>query len=336
MKVVVTGGAGFIGSHLAELAFKKGYDVTIIDNISRTSYNLDYLKKNYPKIDFVKADVRNIDTFKDSFKDADIIFHTAGQVAVTTSITDPRLDYDINSTGTFNVCEAARLSNTKPVIVFCSTNKVYGDLEIPVVEKEKRYEYKSIKGVSEKFEVSPETSNCPYGCTKINAENILVSYYHTYGIPTVRARMSCIYGTRQFGIEDQGWISWFAIRTLLKKPLTIYGDGKQVRDILFVTDHANAFFKLAENSKKTKGQAFNLGGGPENTISLIELLELLKELTGIKTEIKYDKPRQGDQKVYISDTSKIKEMVNWKPEVNVKEGVKRLVEWTKENINLFK
>ena len=336
MKVVVTGGAGFIGSHLCELAFKKGHDITVIDNITRTSFNLEYLKKNCPKINFVKADVRNLDSFKDSFKDADIVFHTAGQVAVTTSITNPALDYSINSTGTFNVCEAARLSNKKPVIVFCSTNKVYGDLEIPVVEKEKRYEYRDIKGVSEKFEVSPETSNCPYGCTKINAENILVSYFHTYGIPTVRARMSCIYGTRQFGIEDQGWISWFAIRTLLKKPLTIYGDGKQVRDILFVKDHANAFFKLAENFKKTQGQAFNLGGGPENTISLIELLELLNELTGIKTEIKFDNQRQGDQKVYISDTSKIKNTVDWKPEVNVREGVKQLVDWTRENIGLFR
>lgn len=331
-KIVITGGAGFIGSHLAERAAKQAGRVVLVDNLSRTNYNADFLQKRYYNIEIVKADVRDIDSFKDAFKEADLVFHTAAQVTVTNSITDPRTDFDINALGTFNVCEAARLAKTKPAIVFCSTNKVYGDLVIPVVEKEKRYVYKDVVGVSEDYEVSPETANCPYGGTKIIAENILNYYYHTYGIPTVRARMSCVFGTRQFGNEDQGWLSWFAIRTLSKNPITIFGDGKQVRDVLFCTDHARAFFALAENIKKTRGKAFNLGGGPQNTLSLLELLDLIEKITGKRSEISYSDWRRGDQKVYISDITKIKQATGWKPEVSVEEGVRRLVEWTGEHL----
>jgi len=334
-KIVVTGGAGFIGSHLAEHSVKKGYDVTVIDNLSRTNYNIKYLKKNYPKIEFVKAEISNLELIKPSFKDAEIVFHTAGQVAVTTSIEKPKLDFDTNVVGTFNVAEACRLSNTNPIVVYCSTNKVYGDLDLPVKELDKRYIYSDLNGVSESFEVSPETSNCPYGGSKICGENILSYYFHAYSLPTVRARMSCIYGTRQFGTEDQGWIAWFIIRSLLNKPITIYGNGKQVRDALYITDQSKAFFSLVENINKTKGKAFNIGGGPDNTLSLLELLDLIKEIHGSLPKISYSDWRLGDQKVYISDITKIGETTGWRPEVSVKEGVSNLISWLKENVNIF-
>jgi CDP-paratose 2-epimerase len=332
MNVLVTGGAGFIGSHLAEQHLKKGEDVIVVDNFSRTKFNIKYLIEKYPNIYFRHGDISDPETFNGIMDDIDVVYHCAAQVAVTNSITNPRQDYNTNATGTFNLCEAIRKADNNPPIVFCSTNKVYGDLDLPTIQTKKRYLYWRIHGIAED---RPLETNCPYGGSKIIAETILDTYHKTYNLKVVKARMSCIYGTRQFGCEDQGWISWFAINTLKGNPITIYGDGKQVRDVLYVTDQNRAFELLAKKIKKTDGGAFNLGGGTDYTISLCELFDLIEDITGKRSEVKYADWRLGDQKVYISDTTKIKEETGWKPKVDVKTGVKKLIEWTEDNITLF-
>ncbi len=327
-RILITGGAGFIGSHLAEYSLKKGKEVTIIDNLSRTDYNIKYLQENYKNLKFVQGDIRDSKVFNGLMDDIDLIYHCAAQVAVTTSLENPRLDYESNADGTFNLCESLRNSKSDASIVFCSTNKVYGDLNLRILEKGSRYEYRDIQGIDETYSLE---TNCPYGGSKIISEWILDTFHKSFGIKSTKARMSCIYGTRQFGNEDQGWVAWFTIATILGKKITIYGDGKQIRDILYITDQNNAFESLAKNIDKTKGKAYNLGGGPKNTISLFELLNLINELTGKRSEIIRDNWRMGDQKVYVSDISKIRKEVGWEPVVGVKEGVKNLVEWVTNN-----
>jgi len=330
-RVLITGGGGFIGSHLAEYSLKKGREVTVVDNLSRTGYNIRYLKEKYPKLKFIKGDVSNPKVFQGITDDVDLVYHCAAQVAVTTSLTNPRLDYETNADGTFNLCESLRKSKSDAPIVFCSTNKVYGDLELPVVEGKTRYKYKEIVGIDESY---PLETNCPYGGSKIMAEYILDTFYHSFGLKSVKARMSCIYGTRQFGNEDQGWIAWFTIAALLGKQIIIYGDGKQVRDVLYIADQNEAFELLAKKINQTKGKGYNLGGGPENTTSLFELLDLIDELTGKRSKLKYDSWRMGDQKVYITDIKKI-ESLGWKPKVDIKQGVEKLVEWTRANAKIL-
>lgn len=336
MRILVTGGLGFIGSHICEYYAKEGNEVIALDNLARlqilkastevqkiSDYNQRYLK-GCPGIKFVNIDVRDLDGIIDVMHDVDLVFHTAGQVAVTTSVTDPLTDFQINARGTFNVCEAARRSNSDPLIIFCSTNKVYGDLKVPVKELEERYVYKEVGGINELY---PLEANCPYGASKISAEMVLQSYFQTYGLQTIRGRLSCIYGTRQLGCEDQAWIAHFVISTLTRKPITIYGDGKQIRDILYVSDLVSAFSSLAESAERTVGQAYNIGGSSENSISLLETINLLDELTGLRSAIAYRDWRLGDQKVYISDISKIQETTSWKPMVTAREGIGKLVNW---------
>jgi CDP-paratose 2-epimerase len=336
MRILVTGGEGFIGSHICEYYAKERNEVIALDNSARlqilkastevqkiADYNQRYLK-GFPGIKFVNIDVRDLDGILHLMHDVDLVFHTAGQVAVTTSVTDPLTDFQINACGTFNVCEAVRRSNSDPLIIFCSTNKVYGDLEIPVKELEERYVYTEVGGINEMY---PLEANCPYGASKISAEMVLQSYFQTYGLRTIRARLSCIYGTRQLGCEDQAWIAHFVISTLTRKPITVYGDGKQIRDILYVSDLVSAFSSLAENAERTVGQAYNIGGSSENSISLLETINLLDELTGLRSAIEYKDWRLGDQKVYISDISKIHETTSWKPMVTAREGIGKLVNW---------
>ncbi|MDD5111134.1 MAG: GDP-mannose 4,6-dehydratase [Candidatus Altiarchaeota archaeon] len=330
-RVLITGGAGFIGSHLAEHSLKKGREVVVVDNLRRTGFNIKYLKEKYKGLEFVMGDVSNPEVFEGLMDDIDLVYHCAAQVAVTTSLVSPRLDYETNADGTFNLCEALRKSKSEAPIVYCSTNKVYGDLELPVVKGKTRYRYKGIKGIGESY---PLETNCPYGGSKIIGEYILDTFNHSFGLKSVKARMSCIYGTRQFGNEDQGWVAWFTIAALLGKPITIYGDGKQVRDILYISDQNEAFELLARKIKRTSGQAYNLGGGPDNTVSLFELLETIEELTGRRSEVSHGDWRMGDQKVYVTDVSKIKRL-GWKPKVGCRDGVEKLVEWTNNNKNLF-
>lgn len=344
MKVLVTGGAGFIGSHACEYFAKKGYEVIALDNLSRgevlgkslnSSYNLNYLKEI--DIEFVNADIKDFKVLKRLCNDADAIIHTAAQTAVTTSLTDPRTDFEINALGTFNVLEAARLSKSDPKIVYCSTNKVYGDNvnKIPIKELETRYEFADEKfknGVPEDFPTDL-CEHTPYGCSKLGGDIYVQDYAHIYGLKTGIFRMSCIYGTRQFGVEDQGWIAWFTIATLTEKSITIYGDGKQVRDVLYVDDLIQAYDLFLESN--LKHEVFNIGGGYMNTLSLVELLDLLERLTCKKVNVQYGDWRPSDQKVYISNIEKIKKKLNWEPKIGVEEGIKVLVEWVSENKHLF-
>lgn len=345
MRVLVTGGAGFIGSHVADYYAKKGNEVIVFDNLSRVAmlrkkigdplYNWNYLKKNCPTVRLVKGDVRNFKEIKEVARGIDVIIHTAAQVAVTTSITDPRTDFEINALGAFNVVEVARINDS--TIVFTSTNKVYGENvnKISVIERETRYEFADQKyrsGIPETFSVDL-TGHSPYGCSKLAADLYVQDYAHTYGLKTGVFRMSCIYGERQFGVEDQGWLSHFTISTILNRPITIYGDGKQVRDILHVADLVEAFNAFVKSN--LKHEVFNIGGGPENTLSLLELLGLLEELTGKKLKVSFAEWRLADQKVYVSNILKAEDLLKWEPRISPMEGVKRLVKWISESIALF-
>jgi CDP-paratose 2-epimerase len=356
MKVVISGGDGFIGSHNAEFVLEKYEDaeVTLIDDLSRAhGENYKYLSEKFgDRVTLLETDVRDLEAIKDAFVGADRVYHMAAQVTITKSIDDPVYDYSVNSTGTFNVLESMRLGCPDAPIVYCSTNKVYGDLlqfvpgengevhlkkleESDIEIRDDRYAYKdpAITGITEEgFHVGPEAANCPYGASKMAGELWLKDFHDTYGMKTVRARMSCIYGTRQYGNEDQGWLSWFAIRAILGKNIVIYGDGMQVRDALFCTDQARAFDLLA-TTPACYGEAFNLGGGPDNTINLLELIELIDEYTGKRSPLKYSDWRHGDQKIYVSNIDKIKAVTGFVPEVDTREGVRRLVEWTADNID---
>ena len=345
MSVLVTGGAGFIGSHVAEHYAKKGNNVIVFDNLSRAellgksvgepNYNWNYLKNNYSNVELVKGDTRNFDELKFPSKDVAVIFHTAAQTAVTASLIDPRTDFEINAIGTFNVLEAARLKDA--ALVYCSTNKVYGENvnAILVEEQEKRYCFADEKysdGIPEAFSID-SCGHSPYGCSKLAADLYVQDYARTYGLKTGIFRMSCIYGERQFGVEDQGWVAWFLIATLTNKPITIYGDGKQVRDILYVTDLVGAYDCFIES--KLKHGIFNMGGGPEKSISLLELVDLLKESTGISPRISFADWRTSDQKVYISNISKAKDLLNWAPKVNPRDGIAKLQKWASSNLSII-
>jgi CDP-paratose 2-epimerase len=268
-----------------------------------------------------------------------VIIHTAAQTAVTTSLVNPRTDFEVNALGTFNVLEAARLGKNNPCVIFCSTNKVYGDnvTKIPVREKEKRSEFADEKyknGIPEEFSTDL-CEHTPYGSSKFAADIYVQDYARRNEIDAAVFRMSCIYGTRQFGVEDQGWVAWFTIATMMDKPITIYGDGKQVRDVLYVSDLVKAYDAFIHRRDKIHHGVYNIGGGVENTLSLLELIDILENETGKKAKIKYDKWRKGDQKVYISDISKAKKKLNWKPKISPKEGVKDLFNWVLSNEELF-
>ena len=344
-RILVTGGAGFIGSHVAEYYAKRGEEVVVLDNLSRTEilgkvvgdplYNWNYLKQ-YGNVKLVKGDIRSFEQVREAARDVDAIIHVAAQVAVTTSIANPRIDFEINALGTFNILEAARLEDAS--LIFTSTNKVYGENvnKIPVIERETRYEYADPKfreGIPETFPIDL-TGHSPYGCSKLAADIYVQDYAHTYGLKTGVFRMSCIYGERQFGVEDQGWMSWLTIATLTGKPITIYGDGKQVRDVLYVEDLIDAFDKFLNS--KLKHEVFNIGGGPKNTLSLLELLEMLKSMSGANPKVSFAEWRPADQKVYISNINKARALLNWEPKTSPEDGVKRLVNWVSNNIELFK
>ena len=344
MNVLVTGGAGFIGSHAAQF-FSRSNHVTIYDNLSRsqtlgtnkrwTKYNLEYVTQENPKIEVRIGDLRDFQSLNKAAASADTIIHTAGQVAVTTSVKDPRTDFEINALGTLNVLEAARINDA--AVVFCSTNKVYGENVnmIPIAEDDKRYVFKDsqyVNGIPESFSID-KTGHSPYGSSKLAADTYVQDYAHTYGLRTAVFRMSCIYGERQFGVEDQGWLAWFTISTLTGRRITIYGDGKQVRDTLYVKDLIDAFNHFLQG--RIKHAVFNMGGGPRNTLSLLELLDLLQEITGVKPGVTFREWRPADQRVYISDIREAQNMLHWRPKVGPEDGVKRVVDWVRQNERLF-
>ena len=337
-RTLVTGGAGFIGSNLSNRLLSQGKEVTIFDDLSRKGVekNLEWLRENHPKgLNFIKGDIRNFDEVKGAAEGADTIFHTAAQVAVTDSLDNPKQDFDINALGAINVLEAARKSDTDPVVLFTSTNKVYGNLaDVALEETKTRHDYKSMKsGVPSERPIAPHT---PYGCSKGAADSYMLDYARIYGLRTVTFRMSCIYGTRQFGTVDQGWVMYFLLTHIQNSHLTIYGDGKQVRDVLFIDDLVNAFEKALEKINKTKGKAYSIGGGPDKTLSLLELISFVEEFTGKKYERSFADWRPGDQKVYYSDLSLAKRDFEWAPSIAPQDGVKQLYEWITSNPGLFK
>ncbi|MFC1454925.1 SDR family NAD(P)-dependent oxidoreductase [Candidatus Undinarchaeota archaeon] len=337
-KVLVTGGAGFVGSNLVDRLLSNGEQVIVYDNLFRpgVEHNIDWLKSNWQdKFEFVKEDVCNAEKIQEAAKDVDAIYHTAGQTAVTTSVSNPRQDFEINALGTFNVLEAARKSEKDPVVIYTSTNKVYGDLEdVKIAEREKRYEFEElVNGVPSERPIEPHT---PYGCSKATGDSYCLDYNRIYGLKTVVFRMSCIYGTRQFGCIDQGWVAHFITSYINKNPLTIFGDGKQIRDVLFVDDLVNAFIAATENIDKTAGQPYAIGGGAKNTMSLIELVKYIEERGNRPFDLSYDEWRPSDQKVYYSDVSKAKKDFGWEPKIDPKEGVNLLYSWIEKNKELFK
>ena len=338
LKNLVIGGAGFIGSNLADYLLKKDESVTIFDNFSRkgTLSNLEWLQANYPQLKVAKGDIRfDQDKLKKEIENSDIVYHLAAQVAVTTSVINPREDFEINALGTFNVLEAIRQSKNRPILIYASTNKVYGRMEdVGIIERNNRYEYKNLpNGISEE---KPLDFYSPYGCSKGTGDQYVRDYSRIYGLKTVVFRQSCIYGPRQFGVEDQGWVAWFTIAAILGKPVTIYGDGKQVRDILYVNDLINAYELAISNIKKTSGKIYNIGGGPKNTLSLLELIAYLEEFLDKKIGYSFADWRPGDQPVFICDISKAKKEFSWEPKANTKQGIKSLFKWVKDNKKLFK
>lgn len=336
---LVTGGSGFIGSNYVHRLLERGERVTIFDNFSRngSKHNLAWLKSSFGESAFevIEGDIRDADAVKQACKSADVILHFAAQVAVTTSVQDPRTDFEINAGGTLNVLEGARLSGRNPVVIFSSTNKVYGGMEdVGVEETETRYKYSKLeRGVSE---MMPLDFHSPYGCSKGAADQYVRDYGRIYGIPAVVLRLSCIYGTRQFGIEDQGWVAWFLIRAVLNQPISIYGDGKQVRDLLFIDDLMAAFDNVIERKDSLCGEIINLGGGNSNSVSVWqELGPIVEKLLGRRVDVSYADWRPGDQKIYVSDIEKARSLLGWNPKVSVDQGVTKIFEWIQANKDLF-
>lgn len=336
---LITGGCGFIGSNLTASFLEHGDSVTVFDNLSRagTERNLKWLRSlDAHGFEFIQGDVRDADTIRVVLEDAgfDVVFHTAGQVAVTTSVVNPREDFDINALGTFNVLEAVRLSGRKTPFFFTSTNKVYGGMDdVPIADRGDHYDYESLPdGVSEDRLLD---FHSPYGCSKGTADQYVRDYARIYDMPNVVFRMSCQYGPRQFGNEDQGWVAHFVIAAHLGRPLSIYGDGKQVRDVLYVTDLVRAFQMALQSIDRTRGRIYNIGGGRPNTMSLLELIALLEKLTGRKMRLTFGDWRPGDQPVYISNTALAERDFGWRPEVSKHQGVERLLEWVRQNETMF-
>ena len=337
-RYLITGGAGFIGSNVADHYLSTGHEVTILDDFSRpgSERNLAWLKSRHgDAFEVIRTDVRLASpALSKAASNADVVFHLAAQVAVTTSVTDPRHDFEVNALGTFNVLEAARLSRSKPMVLYSSTNKVYGKLAgLGIIESNGRYTYEMAKnGIAETQPLDPYS---PYGCSKCAGDQYALDYARIYGLKTVVFRQSCIYGPRQFGMEDQGWLAWFSIRAAQEKPVTIYGDGKQVRDILFVEDLIAAYHSALNHIDVTAGRAYNIGGGPANTLSLLELVAMLNRKYGRNLECSMEDWRPGDQPVFVSDIGKAKADFGWSPKVGVEQGVDRLMEWIKANQLLF-
>ncbi|MBN9265728.1 MAG: GDP-mannose 4,6-dehydratase [Hyphomicrobium sp.] len=336
-RVLITGGAGFVGCNAARYFGTRNWRVTVLDDLSRdgTEQNLHWLRDG-TSFDFERVDIRERAAVERVFSERryDAVIHLAAQVAVTTSVTDPRTDFMINALGTFNLLDAVRRHCPEAVFIFASTNKVYGKIEGARYQLSgSRYAYADRPyGIGEEQALDFLS---PYGCSKGAADQYTLDFARIYGIPATAFRQSCIYGTRQFGIEDQGWVAWFTIASRLGRPITIFGDGKQVRDVLFVDDLVRAYEAAIVAPDKIAGQAFNIGGGPGQLLSLIDLVDILEKRLGRKIPLRFDDWRPGDQRVYISDIRKLERVLGWKPEVSVADGVAQLDEWVQRNEAAF-
>jgi len=337
MKILITGGCGFLGSNLASHALRRGDELYVFDNLSRAGSidNLKWLKKQ-GDFSFSHGDIRNPDDITDLIKryKPEIIFHLAGQVAMTTSIEHPRKDFETNALGTLNVLEALRNYSSDSGLIFSSTNKVYGDLEQYTYE-ELETRYRCIEHPHGFDEQTPLDFHSPYGCSKGAADHYVLDYHRIFGLKTVVFRHSSMYGGRQFATFDQGWVGWFCQKAveikkgLLQEPFTISGNGKQVRDMLHAEDMVSLYYSAAERIENIKGHAFNIGGGLENSLSLLELFSVLEKELGVSMHYRQIAPRISDQKFFVAETGKAREMLGWEPEIDYHSGVRRALDWIK-------
>tara|TARA_B100000686_G_C16700061_1_gene922843 strand:+ start:118 stop:1143 length:1026 start_codon:yes stop_codon:yes gene_type:complete len=333
-KVFITGGAGFIGYNCSIFFLKKGFKVKIFDNLSRKTSLINFKKlKNEKKIICENGSLTNFSKLKKSilgFK-PNLIINCAGQVAVTTSIKNPKLDFESNVIGTFNLLEIIRESHLKTKFIHLSTNKVYGDLTKANIKlKGNRYEFVDHKkGIDENFQLDFQS---PYGCSKGASDQYVIDYKRIFNLDTYVVRQSCIYGPHQYGLEDQGWVSWMTICSILSKRITIFGNGKQVRDLLYIDDLVQLFYQIYINKKKLKTNYFNCGGGNKNSLSIIELCKILKTINKKNLLVKFKKERKSDQKIFISNNTLLQKNFSWKPETNKLKGIKLLHKWISSNL----
>ena len=335
--ILITGGAGFIGVNSASRFAAAGWRVAVLDNLSRrgATDNLEWLRAR-ADVALHQVDVRDAETVARTVRSErpDVVLHLAGQVAVTTSVANPREDFDVNALGTFNVLEAVRLEQPRAFFINASTNKVYGKMEDLGIElRDGRYVYATLPaGVDEERGLD---FHSPYGCSKGVADQYTIDYARIYGLRTVTFRQSCIYGPRQFGIEDQGWVAWFTIAAVTRLPVSIYGDGRQVRDVLHVDDLVRAYMAAIDRADSISGQAFNVGGGPGNTLSLLELLDHLERSTGAPLRRSMHPWRPGDQPVFVCDIRKAGSLLGWSPQVDARDGIRSLFDWVAANRRYF-
>jgi CDP-paratose 2-epimerase len=329
--VLITGGCGFVGANLADRLASSGERVLLYDNLSRANVikNLEWLQQRHGRrVETVIADVSDADALRDTVRQASAVFHLAAQVAVTSSLDDPVSDFETNARGTLNLLEAARRRPDPPPLVFASTNKVYGEPFDPegLVETKQRY-HPAPGGARAIDETCPLGLRSPYGCSKGAADQYVLDYARVFRLRTVVFRMSCLYGPQQFGTEDQGWVAHFLIRAIQGQPITIFGDGKQVRDVLYVDDAVDAYLLARARVGALAGHAFNLGGGLRNTVSLLELLSRFTELGLVCPQVQFAPWRPGDQRYYVSDTSKFERLTGWRAKTSVAEGLRHLQRW---------
>lgn len=335
MKYLITGGCGFLGSNIAGEILKRNDELIIFDNLYRfgSSHNLEWLRGK-GKFTLIHGDIRNTGDVESAIKlhKPDVIYHLAGQVAMTTSIADPRMDFEVNALGSFNVLDSVRKYSPETIVVYSSTNKVYGDLEWT------RYEETDTRYITPDFPNGfPENItldfHSPYGCSKGTADQYMLDFHRIYGIKTIVFRHSSMYGGRQFATYDQGWIGWFCQKALetkrgmLKEPFTISGTGKQVRDVVYADDMVSLYLQAVDKIDSAQGQAFNIGGGIKNSLSLLELFSLLEKELDIKIEYTHLPPRESDQRVFVSDITKVREIIGWEPRVSKDEGIRNMLKW---------
>ena len=330
--VLITGGAGFVGTNVADRLLASGHRIVILDNLSRAGVdqNARWLQQRHGRnLKVIVGDVREPADVRRALEGVQHIFHFAAQVAVTASLADPRTDYEINATGTMNVLEELRHAGEGPSLIYTSTNKVYGRLEDVCLRAESQRYIPVDASIAESGigEDRPLEFNTPYGCSKGAAEQYVLDHARTFGLQAAVFRMSCIYGPHQFGTEDQGWLAHFLIRALEHRPITLYGDGLQVRDVLYIGDLVDAFLLAWQNIDRVSGNAFNIGGGVSRTVSLLELIDLIAHLGAGPPKLCFQDSRAGDQRYYVSDTSKFRDATGWEPLVSPRAGIRKLYEW---------
>jgi CDP-paratose 2-epimerase len=340
MKYLITGGCGFLGSNISVELLKRGEEIVVFDDLSRlgAQLNLDWLKQN-GDFNYVSGDIRDQSTVEKTIasEKPDAIFHLAGQVAMTTSIANPRFDFEVNALGSFNVLDSVRKYSPDSLIVYSSTNKVYGDLEWTA------YDETDTRYIARDFpngfpETVPLEFHSPYGCSKGAADQYMLDFHRIFGIRTIVFRHSSMYGGRQFSTYDQGWVGWFCQKALevknnlAKEPFTISGTGKQVRDLLHASDMVELYLQVANDIEKVKGQVFNIGGGIQNSLSLLELFDILEKELGINMEYIKLPPRESDQRLFVADIKKITNAIGWKPKVDKYSGIKQMLGWVSQSV----